>query len=55
MNRRSFLQLAGLAAGGFALDPERLLWRPVQTEPLRVQIHGPATVSVIQANPVIRK
>jgi hypothetical protein len=28
MNRRSFLRLAGVAAAGFALDPERLLWVP---------------------------
>lgn len=28
MNRRSFLGLLGVGAAGFALDPERLLWRP---------------------------
>jgi hypothetical protein len=28
MNRRLFLQLGAAAAAGFALDPERLLWRP---------------------------
>ena len=28
MNRRSFLSTLALGAAGFALDPERLLWRP---------------------------
>jgi len=28
MNRRAFLGLAGVAAAGFVMDPERLLWRP---------------------------
>ena len=30
MDRRSFLGLLGAGAAGFALDPERLLWRPGQ-------------------------
>ncbi len=28
MNRRGFLGTLALSAGAFALDPERLLWRP---------------------------
>lgn len=31
VNRRAFLQIAGAAVAGLAIDPERLLWTPGQT------------------------